>query len=160
MKTKKGGYLTLKIRLLNTRLFNRYLTADPRACYNAEQGKILSALWDHHPQTATELAQVTGLTNSSLSLMLRRLEEQGLLMSEQSPLDKRKRVFDLTEQGANQQQVGDDVSQRLSAVFYKGFSDAEVAAVDGYLERILANLEAEAAVFNRQANGERTNNDN
>ena len=32
MKTKKGGYLTLKIRLLNTRLFNRYLTADPRAC--------------------------------------------------------------------------------------------------------------------------------
>ena len=66
MKTKKGGYLTLKIRLLNTRLFNRYLTADPRACYNAEQGKILSALWDHHPQTATELAQVTGLANSSL----------------------------------------------------------------------------------------------
>lgn len=154
MKTKRGGYLTLKIRLLNTRLFNRYLLADQRARYNAEQGKILSALWDRHPQTATELAQVTGLANSSLSLMLHRLEKQQLLISEQSPVDKRKRIFDLTSLGTAQQSVGDDVSQRLSAVFYKGFSDAEVTAVDGYLERILANLEAEAATFNRQSKKE------
>ncbi|KRM23820.1 MarR family winged helix-turn-helix transcriptional regulator [Latilactobacillus graminis] len=159
MKTKRGGYLTLKIRLFNTRLFNRYLLADPRAQYNAEQGKILSALWDNHPQTATELAQVTGLANSSLSLMLHRLEDQQLLVSEQSLIDKRKRVFDLTPLGASQQEVGEYISKRLSAVFYKGFSDAEVIAVDEYLERILANLEAEAGLFNRQVKDEKVNND-
>lgn len=144
MKSKRGGYLTLKIRLLNGRLFNRYLSTDERALYNAEQGKILSALWDKSPQSATELSQVTGLANSSLSLMLKRLEERGLLMSKTSSKDKRKRIFDLTPLGASQETVGEEISQRLSDVFYKGFSEQEIAAVEGYLERILENLEQEA----------------
>ncbi|MBF0778106.1 MarR family winged helix-turn-helix transcriptional regulator [Streptococcus cuniculi] len=144
MKSKKGGYLTLKIRLLNGRLFNRYLTLDKRALYNAEQGKILSALWDKSPQSATELSHITGLANSGLSLMLKRLEEQGLLTSQVSREDKRKRMFHLTPLGASQQTVGEEISQRLSNVFYQGFSNQEIEAVEGYLERILENLEQEA----------------
>jgi DNA-binding MarR family transcriptional regulator len=149
MKTKKGGYLTLKIRLLNARLFNRYLIADGRALYNAEQGKILSALWDKHPQSASELAQVTGLANSTLSIMLKRLEEQNLLISRNSKTDKRKRIFDLTPLGAEQQTIGDDISQQLSNVFYKGFTDKEIDEVDSYLERILDNLEEGGSKFPR-----------
>ncbi|MER0122576.1 MarR family winged helix-turn-helix transcriptional regulator [Streptococcus sp. ZJ93] len=150
MKSKKGGYLTLKIRLLNGRLFNRYLSMDERALYNGEQGKILSALWDKSPQTATDLSQVTGLANSSLSLMLKRLEEQGLLVSQASAEDKRKRMVNLTPLGASQKTVGEAISQQLSDVFYQGFSEEEIEAVEGYLERILENLEAEAnQVFKR-----------
>ncbi|MGT2799062.1 MarR family winged helix-turn-helix transcriptional regulator [Streptococcus marmotae] len=150
MKSKKGGYLTLKIRLLNGRLFNRYLSMDERALYNAEQGKILSALWDRSPQTATDLSQVTGLANSSLSLMLKRLEEKGLLVSQVSTEDKRKRMVDLTPLGASQKSVGEAISQQLSDVFYRGFSEKEIEAVEGYLERILKNLEAQAnQVFKR-----------
>lgn len=47
--SKKGGYLTLHIQLLNARLFNHLLAADGRALYSAEQGKILSSLWEKEP---------------------------------------------------------------------------------------------------------------
>lgn len=150
MKTKNGGYLTLKIHLLNARLFNRYLLMDGRALSNAEQGKILSALWDKHPQTASELAQVTGLANSSLSIMLKRLEEKKLIKSFPSKEDKRKKVIELTALGLEQEAIGNEISDRLSEVFYQDFSDEEISEVEHLLERILRNLENESAKFPRK----------
>ncbi|RDZ07679.1 MarR family transcriptional regulator [Priestia megaterium] len=150
MKSKNGGYLTLKIKLLNSRLFNRYLSMDSRVLYSAEQGKILSALWDNHPQTASELSYITGLANSSLSIMLKRLETQGLIVSILSEEDKRKRMFDLTSIGANQEKIGNEISNKLSEVFYKGFSDQEIKDVERYLSRILDNLEKESANYGRR----------
>ncbi len=140
--TKNGGYLTLKIHLLNGRLFNRLLANDGRALYNAEQGKIVSALWDKHPQTASELATVTGLANSSLTVMLKRLEEeQELIESVQDAEDKRKKLFDLTPKGLAQEKIGNEVSNKLSDIFYDGFEDNEIEQLEGYLKRILNNLE-------------------
>lgn len=150
MKSKNGGYLNLKIKLLNSRLFNRYISMDPRVLYSAEQGKILSALWDNHPQTASELAYITGLANSSLSIMLKRLETQGLIVSIISKEDKRKRMFDLTPIGANQEKLGNEISNKLSEVFYKGFSDQEIETVEHYLSRILDNLEKESEKYGRR----------
>ncbi len=149
--TKNGGYLTLKIHLLNGRLFNRLLSNDGRALYNAEQGKIVSALWDKRPQTASELAQVTGLANSTLTLMLKRLEEeQGLVVSVQDKKDKRKKWFDLTKTGIDQEQVGNQVSDRLSSIFYDGFEEKEIEQLESYLERILNNLETAMAEIPRE----------
>ncbi|MDO4622894.1 MAG: MarR family transcriptional regulator [Eubacteriales bacterium] len=148
--TKNGGYLTLKIHLLNGRLFNRLLANDGRALYNAEQGKIISALWDKRPQTASELAKVTGLANSTLTLMLKRLEEeQGLVVSVQDKQDKRKKWFDLTETGVEQEQVGNQISDKLSSIFYEGFEEREIREVEAYLERILCNLETAMAAIPR-----------
>ncbi|MBP2623046.1 MarR family winged helix-turn-helix transcriptional regulator [Streptococcus oricebi] len=140
-KFENGGYLTLQIRLLNGRLFNRLLAADGRALYSAEQGKILSSLWLERPLTVTDLALRTGLANNSLTAMLKRLEEQGLVYCYPHPKDRRKRLIDLTELGQSQQQVGQDVSQLLDSIFYKGFSETEKREVDGYLKRILQNLQ-------------------
>lgn len=130
----------MKINHLNARLFNKLLSTDGRALYNAEQGKILSALWMKRPQNASELAQVTGLANSSLTLMLKRLEDQGLVQIVTAKDDKRKRVIDLTELGASQQEVGDFVSDQLSQIFYRGFSDDEIASLESMLDRIYENL--------------------
>lgn len=139
-KTKQGGYLNMKINHLNARLFNKLLTADGRALYNAEQGKILSSLWMNHPQNAVDLASSTGLAKSTLSIMLSRLEEQGLITCTPDEVDKRKKLYDLTDVGASQQAVGDKVSDELSTFFYKGFSDEEISQLEGYLSRILENL--------------------
>ena len=145
MAGKRGGYLVLKIHLLNGRLFNRLLSRDKRARYKAEQGKILSALWDHEPQTMIELAGVTGLAKSSLSAMLKRLEEQELVTSWQDEADKRKRYVKTTELGAKQRAVGEAVSKELSQIFYKGFSKEEIIDCEAYLARILDNLETAEA---------------
>lgn len=142
-KTKQGGYLNMKINHLNARLFNKLLSSDGRALYNAEQGKILSSLWMKHPQSAVELTSSTGLAKSSLSIMLSRLEEQGLITSALDTVDKRKKMFDLTDVGLSQQEVGDSVSEELSQIFYKGFSEEEIEQLEGYLERVLNNLETE-----------------
>jgi len=140
--TKMGGYLTMKVSHLNARLFNRLLSQNGKALYGAEQGKILAALWMKRPQSASELAAMTGLANSSLTLMLKRLEhEQGLVCSFASPDDKRKRLIDLTELGLSQQEVGEDVSEKLATRFYDGFDEDEIAAFELYMQRILENLD-------------------
>lgn len=142
MKTKKGGYLILKIQLLNGRLFNHYLSMDNEAIYNAEQGKILSALWDEKPLTGSELTYVTGLAKSSLSLALKGLDKKGLILSYPSEKDKRIRYYDLTKLGSSQQAVGDKISKNLSDTFYNDFSNEEIEQFESYLERVLSNLES------------------
>ena len=46
----------------------------------------------------------------------------------------------MTEQGWFQKEVGHRVSQKLDAIFYKGFSEDEIRQFENYQERILANL--------------------
>ncbi|MDO4649740.1 MAG: MarR family transcriptional regulator [Eubacteriales bacterium] len=142
-KTKQGGYMNMKVNHLNARLFNKLLTNDGRALYNAEQGKILSALWIKHPQSPSELSERTSLANSTLTAMIKRLEEQGLVETVVAKDDKRRRVINLTELGASQQEIGDQVSDQLSRIFYRGFKEEEIEALESMLERIYSNLSEE-----------------
>ncbi|MFS1663595.1 MarR family winged helix-turn-helix transcriptional regulator [Streptococcus sp. zg-JUN1979] len=140
-KGEKGGYLTLHIRLLNGRLFNKLLAKEKKALYSAEQGKILSVLWHKEPQTATDLALQTGLANNSLSIMLKHLIQKNLIYAQTHPTDKRKKNYYLTPLGRKQQTIGQHVSQELAAIFYKDFSNDDIAQFEAYLEHIKANLE-------------------
>ncbi len=138
--SNQGGYMNMKVNHLNARLFNKLLSSDGRALYNAEQGKILSSLWRKNPQSASELSEMSGLANSTLTAMTKRLEEQGLIRMVVAEDDKRKRVIDLTELGAAQQEVGDYVSNQLSQIFYKDFTEEEIKSLEDMLDRIYANL--------------------
>ena len=75
--------------------------------------------------------------------MLKRLEEQELIISQSDELDKRIKFFSLTDFGKEQQEIGQEVSQKLSNVFYDGFTDKEIETVENLLERILNNLDKE-----------------
>lgn len=142
-KSKRGGYLNHMVKLYNGRLFNRFLSEEKEAKYNAEQGKILACLWEHHPLSAVELSKLTGLTKTTLSAMLKRLEEQGLLCSTQDPKDSRKKQYDVTEMGWAQKEIGEKVSRKVNDIFYHGFSEKEIKDFENYLERIKTNLERE-----------------
>ena len=130
------------IRLLNGRIFQKLLRQDPDSLYRSEQGKILAVLWNSETgcATATDIALETGLANNTLSTMLKKLEEQGLVTFSQCGLDKRKKYVKLTERGWSQKEVGQRVSQRLDTICYKGFSEEEIRQFEGFQERILANL--------------------
>lgn len=143
MKSKQGGFLVHKIKYLNTRLFNRLLQADARALFNGEQGKILSVLWDEGECTASDIADITGLANSTLSIMLKRMEENGLIISYDDSNDKRKRIYSVSALGREQQIVGNETSDALSDNFYDGFSDVEIKEFESYLKRILDNMKSE-----------------
>lgn len=142
MNKTQGGFLGMHIQLLNGRLFQKLLNKEPEALYRSEQGKILSVLWTKKDgrATATDIALATGLANNTLTTMLKKLVEQGLVVIEPSQTDKRKKFVVLTELGWSQQAIGDRVSQELGEVFYQGFTDQEIADFQAYQERILANL--------------------
>ena len=143
MKSKQGGFLVHKIKYLNTRLFNRLLQADARALFNGEQGKILLVLWDEGECTASDIADITVLANSTLSIMLKRMEENGLIISYDDSNDKRKRIYSVSALGREQQIVGNETSDALSDIFYDGFSDVEIKEFESYLKRILDNMKSE-----------------
>lgn len=134
------------IRLLNGRLFQKLLSQDSEALYRSEQGKILTVLWKSETgcATATDIALATGLTNNTLTSMIKKLEEQNLVIISPCGIDKRKKYVKLTEQGWSQKEVGNRVSKKLDAIFYKGFSEEEIRQFENYQERILENLKEKA----------------
>ena len=139
-----GGYQALQIRLLNGRIFQKLLSKEPEAQYRSEQGKILTVLWQKEDgrATATDIALASGLANNTLTSMIKKLVDQGLVTIEQSDQDKRKKFVVLTELGWEQKEIGDRVSKELGEIFYQGFSDQEIREFEAYQERIITNLKS------------------
>ena len=139
-----GGYQALQIRLLNGRIFQKLLSKEPDAQYRSEQGKILTILWKQELgcATATDIALATGLANNTLTSMVKKLEEQGLVTIQPCTQDKRKKYISLTDLGWAQKEIGDRVSNELGEIFYQGFSDQEIQEFEAYQERIISNLKA------------------
>ena len=142
MDKSRGGFLSLHIRLLNGRLFQKLLNKEPGVLYRSEQGKILSFLWSQADgrATATDIALATGLANNTLTSMVKKLADQGLVDMQPSKDDKRKKFIVLTPLGWSQKEIGERVSQELGEIFYQGFSDEEIASFEAYQQRILDNL--------------------
>ena len=139
-----GGYQALQIRLLNGRIFQKLLSKEPEAQYRSEQGKILTVLWQKEDgrATATDIALASGLANNTLTSMIKKLVDQGLVTIEQSDQDKRKKFVVLTELGWEQKEIGDRVSKELGEIFYQGFSNQEIREFEAYQERIITNLKS------------------
>ena len=139
-----GGYQALQIRLLNGRIFQKLLSKEPEAQYRSEQGKILTVLWQKEDgrATATDIALTSGLANNTLTSMIKKLVDQGLVTIEQSDQDKRKKFVVLTELGWAQKEIADRVSKELGEIFYQGFSNQEIREFEAYQERIITNLKA------------------
>ena len=139
---KDSHLVAYHIRLLNGRIFQKLLSQDPEALYRSEQGKILSVLWNSETgcATATDIALATGLANNTLTTMIKNLEEQKLITISPCGVDKRKKYVVLTELGSSQKEVGHRISQKLDAIFYKGFTEEEIRQFEAFQDRILANL--------------------
>ncbi|MFR2960203.1 MAG: MarR family winged helix-turn-helix transcriptional regulator, partial [Streptococcus salivarius] len=112
--------------------------------YRSEQGKILTVLWQKEDgrATATDIALTSGLANNTLTSMIKKLVDQGLVTIEQSDQDKCKKFVVLTELGWAQKEIGDRVSKELGEIFYQGFSNQEIREFEAYQERIITNLKA------------------
>ena len=76
--------------------------------------------------------------------MIKKLEEQNLITVSPCGEDKRKKYLVLTELGKSQKEVGHRISQKLDAIFYKGFTEEEIRQFESYQERILDNLKEKA----------------
>ena len=73
--------------------------------------------------------------------MLEKMENQGLIRRVQSETDKRKTLLFLTEKAHSLKGEYDSVSDEMESIYYKGFSEEEIAQFEEYLDHIRKNLE-------------------
>lgn len=141
MKTN-GGFLVTKIKQLGDRIFEKILGEKNIDAFNGAQGRILYVLWQEDGIPIKSLSEKCGLAITSLTTMLERMENHGLISRVQAETDKRKTLLYLTEKSRSLKSEYDAVSEKMSAIYYEGFSDKEVTQFEHYLERIRKNLEA------------------
>lgn len=145
MKTN-GGFLVTKIKQLGDRIFEKILGEKNIDAFNGAQGRILYVLWQKDGIPIKSLSEKCGLAITSLTTMLERMENHGLISRVQAETDKRKTLLYLTEKSRSLKSEYDAVSEKMSAIYYEGFSDKEVTQFEHYLERIRKNLEARQGV--------------
>lgn len=141
MNERQGGFLISKIKSIGGRRFDKILQQKNINAFNGAQGKILYCLWQGEKMTATELSKKSGLAKTTLSAMLARMDEQGLIAIEESPTDKRSVTISLTPAAETLRAEYDNVTREIENIYYKGFTEEEVEQFESYLNRILNNLE-------------------
>ncbi|CCY45302.1 putative uncharacterized protein [Clostridium sp. CAG:1193] len=136
-----GGYLINQIQKISSRKFNELLKEKNIDEFNGSQGVILYSLWNNKELTIKEIGKITGLAKTSLTSMLDRMEEKGLIRRKDNSEDKRSIKIMLTDKAKELEKDYNDISNKMSNTFYKNFSDKEINEIENYLERIISNLE-------------------
>ena len=121
-----GGFQISKIKQLGDRVFEKILTAQGIEAFNGAQGRILYVLWQEDGVPIKTIAERCGLAITSLTTMLERMEKSGLIIRQQDSGDKRKTLIFLTDKAKALKEDYDAVSDRMSAIFYQGFTEEEI----------------------------------
>ena len=137
----KGGFLISRIKQVGGRLFDRMLAEADIDAFNGAQGRILYVLWQGDELTISQLSAQTSLANTTLTSMLDRMEQSGLIQREPSPTDRRALLIRLTDKARALREDYDRISQRMNEMYYLGFTEEEVRQFEGYLLRVLDNLQ-------------------
>jgi DNA-binding MarR family transcriptional regulator len=140
MEETQGGFLISQLKQVQGRIFERMLNDSGISEFNGAQGRILYILWqaDHLP--IIELSKRTGLAKTTLTGMLDRMESQGYVARVPDKSDRRQLLIVLTEKSRGLKDDYARVSQKMSALFYRGFTEEEIQLFEGTLKKILNNL--------------------
>ncbi len=136
----QGGFLMSQIKQISGRIFDKLLADAGVDAFNGAQGRILYVLWQRDGIPIAQLSKQTGLAKTTLTGMLDRMENAGLIERAADKSDRRQiRIF-LTEKAHELNEAYDKVSREMSEIYYAGFSDDEITAFENTLRRIIKNL--------------------
>lgn len=139
----QGGFLISRIKQTGTRIFDRMLAASGIDAFNGAQGRILYVLWQSDDISISSLSAQTSLANTTLTSMLDRMEDSGLIVRKPDPKDRRSRLISLTDKAKALQDDYERISQKMNDRYYTGFSEDEIKQFESYLLRVLENLAKE-----------------
>lgn len=106
------------------------------------QWVILMRIAGGRGSTAAELCRFSRYDTGSMTRMLDRLEEKGLIRRVRSATDRRRVLLELTPAGRRLHPQLPSVAVKVLNTHLRGFSAEEVAQFTGYLQRMLANADA------------------
>ncbi len=139
----KGGFLISRIKQTGTRIFDRMLATSGIDEFNGAQGRILYVLWQNDEISISSLSAQTSLANTTLTAMLDRMENSGLIIRKFDPKDRRNRLIVLTEKAKSLKDDYTRISEKMNEIYYTGFTETEIVQFESYLQRVLNNLEKE-----------------
>ena len=140
MKVKhKGGFLISRIHQISGRIFAKKLK-EHNIEINPGQGRILFALWEKDGISIRDLAKRTSLGKSTLSSMLKRMRNDGLLKIEHPIDDERTKLVYVLKRSKQIEASYQQLSAEMNAIYYEGFEDAKIDEFEAYLERVFTNL--------------------
>lgn len=136
----EGGFLITKIQQLSQRIFDMLLKEYEINEITAAQGRVIFPIWQKDNLSFQELKKATLLSKATLSYMLDQLEKAGHIQRIRSQDDKRIIFIKLTKLNKDLMERFIQVSNGMKDIFYKGFSDNEIADFEEYLKKVLKNL--------------------
>lgn len=143
MKKHYGGTLISQVKQLQDRAFNKILKEEGIYEFNGQQGRILFALWKNEKLSLIKLSRRTSLAKTTLSAMVERMKNEGLLIVEGSKEDKRSLVIYLSDKSLSLEEKINKATKKISDIFYKDFSEAEANELDRLLGKAKENLSNE-----------------
>lgn len=138
-----GGFLISQIKQVQGRVLERLLTEADIVEFNGAQGRILYILWQEDNMPIAELSKRTGLAKNTLTAMLDRMEQAGHIKRTPDSHDRRQIRITLTASARKLEQKYNEVSDKMTELFYKEFSNEEIIAFEDALRQILKNLTAD-----------------
>lgn len=132
-----------QIQHLSGRVFEKLLKESGVDIFNGPQGRILYVLWEKGQLTITEIGRLTSLAKTTLTGMLDRMEAQGLIERIPDRKNRRQIFISVTEKAKGYREKYYWISDKMSEIFYEGFTDDEITDFESKLRRIIKNLEKE-----------------
>jgi MarR family transcriptional regulator for hemolysin len=101
----------------------------------------------HEPSAQIAIAKRIGIEGPTLTRMLDTLEAEGLVVRRADPNDRRTKLIELTEAGKRALDEIMAVAHNFRKSILKNLNDAELDAVNGVTDKLLANLSEGYDVF-------------
>ena len=142
MRISRSGDYIAQIRLIGGRVFEKLLAASGTDTFNGPQGKIMDVLWQKDGLSAHEIGKRTGLANSTLTSMLDRMEKAGLAERRRSTEDRRVILVYPGTKALECKAQYEALSEKMTEIYFQGFTDGEINNFEDYLLRVLKNVRA------------------
>ncbi len=97
---------------------------------------VMLALWEQAPLSVRELSRLLQLEPATLSPLLKRLEESGLVRRERDPADERALAVRLTSRGRDLRRAAEQIPAAVVATL--GIEVSELQRLHGMLSRVIA----------------------
>ena len=138
---REGFFLIAQIKQVGDRALERIMIKKNIDIFNGAQGRILHILWKGDGIPIRELSKQTGLAMSSLTTMLDRMEAAGLIHRQHGDKDRREVLIFLTETSRALKLDFELLMYEINSIYYRDFDMWEIMVFEGYLRRILENME-------------------
>jgi DNA-binding MarR family transcriptional regulator len=104
------------------------------------QYALLKCLWDEDDQMPSQLAQTLCLDSSSVTGILGRLEEKGLVVRDFCKTDRRRVTVYLTDAGRALQKPVEEIIDKANVAVNGSLSAQDMAKLKEYLQKIADNV--------------------